>query len=73
MSPQEAGEVLSAAGLGVSWRLQHTLPDGTMVADIVGAVPDGTVVDLMVADGQAFIFVAPEGDPAAKRPDHPSC
>lgn len=74
MSPREAAAAIARAGLTVSWRLQHTLPDGTMAADVVTGTPDGSVVFDVVLDGtKAFVFVAPPGDSAGARPKHPSC
>jgi hypothetical protein len=73
MTPEQAGAAIAAAGMPVNWRFQHTLADGTTVADLVTTVPDGVVVDVLINGGQAFVFVADPADPAAERSDQPTC
>lgn len=73
LAPEAAAEMLSATGHSVSWRLVHTTSDGASVADIVQTAPEGVVVDIVIVEDDAIVFVADPGDPAAASPPPPAC
>ena len=71
--PDTALRALEAAGHEVIWRAVHTQSDGTTVADAVMDPPPGVVVDIVLSEEGAFVFVASEDDPAAQSPGPVSC
>ena len=73
MTPAQAVATLEAAGWTVSWRLEHTLADGSSASDIVSEMPEGTLVNLVLQDGAAIVFVAPTGDPILENTGGNSC
>lgn len=73
LAPHDAADTLSSVGLSVAWRLVHTTSDGNSVADVVQATPQGVIVDIVIVDNEAIVFVADPNDPSAASPPPPSC
>ncbi len=73
LSPGDAEKALVSAGFAVHWRVVRTLEDRSAVADVVTAVPEGVIVDVVLEPGLAVVFVTPPGDPAGSSPPPPAC